>query len=172
MTQTRTKEQVLQAYKKGNQNYRATLLKKYGAKDFNRLSTLLDTTTSRKEVQVTKAELSNIVKNNLNVEMTVSFNKTVKTDVVLEQLMDVYNFTPPYKVKDSFKKCLDKGLKGEIRIAEGFHTGKTDAQGRLYFTETTVERDLSRNSDNRTILVTLQNLNWVEIGLVKYFHKD
>lgn len=169
MTQTRTKEQVLQAYKKGNKTYRASILKKYGVSNIDRLSTLLD---SKSDTNVSKTELASLLLEKTEQTIIVSFQKQLKVDDVYNSIMNSYHSSTPTTFSYNLKNSLSQAINGVERVVEGFHTGKLDKFGRLYMTETSVERDLSRTSDNRTVLVTLTNLNYIIVNGVKYTKKD
>jgi|SRR6187402_446068 len=171
MTQGKTKEQVLKTYSKANQEYKRVILKKYGVTSKERLEVLLSNKTAE-EIKLSKTELSALFINSIGIELTVSFQKQVKENMVLNLLMHTYRNTPPMEVEEGFKQCLSIALRGEERVATGFHSGKLDGFGRVYMTETSVERDLKRASDNRTILVDLKNLNYIIINGVKYTKKD
>lgn len=157
-------------FKKSNKEARARLLKKYGVSSFERLKELA-TMPKSSEVKLTMTELSKVLLNNTETTLTVSFQKPSKIEHTVERLMKVWELTPPLNIKKALKTFLESDLKGETRVAKGTHNNKMDAFGRLYFTETTVELDKSRNSDNRMILISLNNLNWVEVNKVKYILK-
>lgn len=169
MNQTQQTEdfQTIKArYKKANSSYKQKILRKYGVSNIDRVEQVL--APKNKEVKCTMNELAMTLLNHPAVELTVSFNKQLSLDTLLGQVMDVYNYSSPSQVSSSFRTCLKKAIEGEVRVAKGRHNGKKDFASRLYFTETTVPLDKSKNYDNRMILISLNHLNWMEIGNVKY----
>jgi hypothetical protein len=154
------------SYNKANKERRIKILKKYGATSLENLKKIVFPET--KEVKCTKSELSGVLLNHPNVTLTVSFQKQVKVSDVYKEIMFSYNNSTPLTFSKSLVESLNKVLNGQERIATGFTTLKKDLSGRIYFTETTVELDKKSNSDNRMILISLNNLNWVKIDDTTY----
>jgi len=122
-------------------------------------------------VECNMTELARVLLNNFETTLKVSFQKQVKESDVFTLIKDFY-FTTLSKDVDKALKPLAKVItNGAERTAVGTHNNKMDAVGRLYFTETTVKRDLGKMYDNRMILISLNHLNWVEVNKVKYILK-
>jgi len=160
---------IINTYSKANKERRKKILTKYGVKTKERLFELVNPGTNK--VECGKTELAAILLNATNQELTVCFNKSVKTEDVLKEIMEVYKNSTPNTVEKEFKKILNSALKGEKRVATGFHNGKLDFSGRLWFTETTVEKNPNQTSDSRMILVNMQEINWLKIGDIEYVKK-
>ena len=165
----KTPEQILKTYQKANKGYKQHILNKYRLKDVNELHLL--NSGKKLEKKVTKTELAEIFLENQGSIITVSFQKPTKIEDTVERLMKAYELTAPINIKSALKKVLELDKEGDERIATGFTNGIRDSFNRIYFTETTVERDKTSNSDNRMILITLSNLNWLEINGIRYTKK-
>lgn len=160
---------IIKNYKKSNKEVRKKILKKYGIKSEDRFLQLVNPGTNK--VECGKTELAAILSNATNQELTVCFNKSVKPEDVLKEIMEVYKNSTPNTVEKEFKKILNSALKGEVRIATGVHNSKLDYAGRLFLKETTVEKNPNQASDSRMILVNMQEINWLKIGDIEYIRK-
>lgn len=161
-----TLEKVIAGFKKANKLRKTQILKKYGVSSIEKLSNLLD--TSKKDKKVTMTELASLVLNATETTMEISFQKQVKEKDVFDEIMLSYQNSTPKNFESELKQAIKHALNGKERIAIGTHGNKLDRFGRLYFTETTVERNEESNSDNRMILISLNHLNWALINGVKY----
>lgn len=159
-------EKVIAGFKKANKLRKTQILKKYGVSSIEKLSNLLD--TSKKDKKVTMTELASLVLNNPNVTIEVSFQKMLKEKEIYEKISEFYITTTQANYKKELTKLSKDIYNGVERIATGVHHNKDDKFGRLYFTETTVEKDETLNSDNRMILISLNHVNWALINGVKY----
>ncbi len=165
MTNTqKTPEQIVKAYKKGNQEYKKSLLKKYGIKDISRINEVL--APKAKEVICTKAELSKILLNHPVVNLTVSFQKPAKEKDVFNELLTLHRFPPPEigGYETNLRIIVKEAINGIERVVEGSHNNRFDYNGRLFMTDKLQKQKPDQMSDSRMILVTLSNINWIEIG--------
>jgi len=160
---------IINSYSKANKERRKKILSKHGVKTKERLFELVNPSTNK--VECGKTELAAILSNSTNQELTVCFNKSVKPEDVLKEIMEVYKNSTPNTVEKEFKKILNSALKGEVRIAKGHHSGKLNFSGFLWFVETTVEKNPNQASDSRMILVNMQEINWLKIGDIEYVKK-
>lgn len=125
--------------------------------------------------QTTKTELEEIFKSNPRVAMTVIFNKQVKEKDVATQIANLYPNKGKIISQDEFTKLAKKiakdVIKGEERLARGWHEGNYGVGGRLYFTDMDKDNDLSKDYDTRMILVDPRTLIAVIANGVKYVAK-
>lgn len=171
MDQTQKSPQdIIKAYKKGNREYKKTLLRRYGVKKIEDVSTLLDNSTSVKEL--TKNELSRVLMNHPLVKMEVSFNKQLTEESVLEGLMYIYQKVALVDVKDSFKKLVKNTINGVETTRTIMHNCKTDSFGRLFATDMNKEQKEGQKSSSKMILIDLGRLNWLKINDVVYKLKN
>lgn len=167
MTQTQESfETIKKRYVKANASYKQVILKKYGVKDINMLQETLKPVI--KELKGTKMQLSIALLNNSAKTVKVSFQKQVKLEDVYKEVMESYLNSTPLTFSKAITKSLKKALNGVERIATGFHNSKLDGHGRLYFVDTDQILDKSKSYDNRIIMLSLNQLNWIEIGQTKY----
>jgi len=160
---------IINSYSKANKERRKKILSKHGVSSFERLKELVNPKFNK--VYVGKTEIACLLSNATNQELTVCFNKSVKPEDVLKEIMEVYKNSTPNTVEKEFKKILNSSLKGEVRTATGHHSGKLNFSGMLWFTETTVEKNPNQASDSRMILVNMQEINWLKIGNIEYVKK-
>ncbi len=117
----------------------------------------------------TKTEISDIVSHNPYTIMTVTFNKQVKEKDVKKKLYDLYmnkgSIISELEFRDKCDQILNEVLKGEERVLIGYHTGKTDHAGRLYFFDME-----TKGKDNKPEfrLVDLRTISCVIVRDVKY----
>ena len=164
---TKSIDNIIQSYKKANKLRKTQILKKYGVSSIDKLTSLLD--TSKKDKKVTMTELASLLLNSQNTSIQLSFQKQIKEKDVYNELMKLYFDTHLVATfENKLKESLHKLINGVERIATISHNSKKDKFGRLYATETTVERDEEANSDNRMILISLNHLNWALINGIKY----
>lgn len=86
---------------------------------------------------ITRTELSDVLFKHPFTIMTVEFSKQVKEKEVKKKLHDLYPNKGAIISEFEFKqKCdviLEEVLKGEKRVLIGYHTGKVDNNGRVFF---------------------------------------
>ena len=170
MTNQQESPEIIKArYKKANQDYKKVILRKYGISNIDRINEILS--PKSKEVKMTQAELANVFLNSPVVKMTVCFNKQLKETDILEGLMFIYQKTAPVDVKDAFKTVIKNTINGVTTTRTGFHNNKKDAVGRFYFVDEGQILDKSKSDDNRMIMLSLNNWNWIEVNKVKYILK-
>lgn len=160
---------IINSYSKANKERRKKILSKHGVKTKERLFELVNPSTNK--VECGKTELAAILSNSTNQELTVCFNKSVKPEDVLKEIMEVYKNSTPNTVEKEFKKILNSALKGEKRVATGFHSGKLDNLGKLFFVDVNKTKNENQNSDSRMIVINLQEINWLKIGDIEYIRK-
>lgn len=119
---------------------------------------------------VTKSELSHIITSKPRSAMTINYNKQVKPEDVVANIMSTYKDTPPAKIEASIKKIVKSTLEGEEHTIVGRHNHTFDAGGRLQFVDMEVEPKTGAY-DPRQRLVDLRTLNWAIVDEVKYVVK-
>jgi hypothetical protein len=120
---------------------------------------------------ISKTELAALFLANANVAMSLSFNKQVKEEDVLAELISTHENSAPKDVKKKFQETLKKSLKGEERIIEGRHHGNQDDFGRVQFIDMKVAKDKTKSYDTRNRLVDPRGINWLIVGNTKYVVK-
>jgi len=160
---------IINTYSKANKERRKKILTRMGVTSFERLKEIVNPSTNK--VYVGKTEIAALLSNATNQELTVCFNKSVKPEDVLKEIMEVYKNSTPNTVEKEFKKILNSALKGEKRVATGFHNGKLDNLGKLFFVDINKTKNENQNSDSRMIVINLQEINWITIGDIEYIRK-
>lgn len=122
---------------------------------------------------VSRTELIEIVTKHPYTIMTVDFNKKVKDAEAKKKLHSLYPNKNGILSESDFKtKCneiLQEVLNGEPRTLIGYHTGKTDASGRIFFFDMETAKD-GKAPEFR--LVDPRTLHRVVIKDVLYSVKD
>lgn len=131
-------------------------------------SLLSSATQYEKEEKKTKTELAQIFSNSTNVVLTVCYNKQVKDEDVLKELMNSYQNATPKTIEAEFKKSVKKALNGEQRELTGVHTGAQDDFGRTHITDLNIAKDPSKSYDVRSRLVDSRTIQWLIVKNVKY----
>lgn len=128
------------------------------------------------EVEVTKTELANIILKNPYVVMSVCYNKAVEQKEVKESLYELYPNKGKMLSQADYKKSIDKIIKnallGPERIIKGVHHGFVNELGRLQFIDMTIEKDLSKDYDNRYRQVDTRTAKWCIVFGKKYVAKN
>ena len=165
MTNQKTAEQIRQQYIKTNKENRPKLLKKYGIKKIDDITRVVGMTGT---VECNMTELSRVLLRHPDTQMKVSFQKSLKEQDIFNEVMANYHGSTPINFEKNLKKTIKSVINGVERTANGFHNGKLDGFGRLFFVDTDQILDKSKSYDNRMILISLNHLNWVEVNGVRY----
>lgn len=118
--------------------------------------------------KLTKTEMAKLFLENSNVVFTVSFNKQVKDTDVVKEIMEAYSSSTPKEIKAKVKKAVKKGLNGEERVLEGYHTGVQDDFGRVSAIDMNIEKDPSKDYNSSLRLVDPREINYLILKGVKY----
>lgn len=168
MNQIKTAEQIRQQYVKTNKENRPKLLKKYGIKKIDDITRVVGMTGT---VECNMTELSRVLLRYPDTPIKVSFQKILKEKEIYEKLNDFYFTVLSKDFEKPAKKFAKEVYNGVETTRNGFHNGKLDSFGRLYFVDTDQILDKSKSYDNRMILISLNHLNFVEVNGVKYILK-
>lgn len=122
--------------------------------------------------QVIRSELSEILFRHSYTIMTVEFSKQVKEKDVKKKLHDLYpnkgSIISEFEFKRKCDLILEEVLKGEKRILVGYHTGKVDNNGRVFFFDMEA-KDPTGKPEFR--LVDTRTLDSVIVKGIKYILK-
>lgn len=127
---------------------------------------LLQSTQFSKTVQVTKTEAANILLRSSGVVLEVSFNKQVKPEDVVKEVMDSYNNSTPTTLAANLKKVIKKGLEGEERTLKGYHSGEVNEFGRIQMIDMSIPK--IGDGGNRFRQVDPRGLNYIIVKGVFY----
>jgi hypothetical protein len=108
---------------------------------------------------------------NSRIAMTVCFYKQVKEVDVVAEIITSISGAKIAEIEKAVKTGVKKAIVGEQRIMIGRHYGSSDEFGRIHFVDMEIQRDLSKNYDNRMRLVDPRTIQWLIVGNVKYFTK-
>lgn len=134
------------------------------------------------ETKVTKTQLAEIILENRNKAMTISYNKILKEKEELKRLAEIVKSFYPnkgtilsqkdYEAKVEKSITKDFTLQGEERIIRGRHYGQfDDTNTYLKFIDMDVKKDSSSSYDTRQRMVNLRDPNWVIVNNIKYIKK-
>jgi hypothetical protein len=119
-----------------------------------------------KKMKIT--ELAALFQSKTNIVMSVNFNKKVKEEDVVKELMEAYKNSTPKEIESAFKLSVKKGLEGVERTMIGRHYGHMNELGRINFVDMEVNRDSTKDYDNRFKQVDPRTINWLIVDGVKY----
>lgn len=115
-----------------------------------------------------RTEIAQLFLSHPYTALTVNFNKQVKVDDVLAEILHTHKNTPLVNIEKEFKKSIKKALEGEERIAVGRHFGTTNEFGRVPFIDMNKEKGAKPDWDGRNIQVDPRTINWFIAKGVKY----
>lgn len=126
------------------------------------------------EEEVSLTQAAELVIVNPRIILSLSFNKKVDIKELKEEIDKLYHQSD---TKWSFKQMIfesiiGNGIKGEERTMIGYHLGRFDKLGYLQFIDLEVEKDNSKEYDNRIKRVNTGSLNWVIVNNKKYKVKE
>lgn len=124
-----------------------------------------------KTEKVTRTEMAEILLSHPRTAVSVSFNKQVESASVVTEIQEAYSNTAPKDLSAILKKVVAKALVGEERLIIGRHYGGQDEYGRLPFVDMGIEKDFSKNYENRLRKVDTRTLNWIIVDNTKYIVK-
>ena len=124
-----------------------------------------------KEEKMSRTELAQLFLNSQNVAFTVCFNKQVKQEDVMKEIMEAYGNSTPKEFDTKLKKAVKTALNGEERILTGKHSGSVDEFGRIHVTDLEIAKDAAKTYDVRQRLVDPRTIQWVIVRGVKYIAK-
>lgn len=126
------------------------------------------------EEEVSLTQAAEVVIANPRIIMSLSFNKNVDIKELKEEIDKLYHQSDTkWAFKQMiFESILDTGIKGEERTMIGYHLGRVDKLGYLQFIDLEVEKDNSKEYDNRIKRVNIGTLNWVVVNNKKYKVKE
>lgn len=122
----------------------------------------------KEEKVITKTELASLFLSNPNIVMTVNFNKLVKEEDVVKQILTSYETSTPKQFETAVKKSIKNALVGEDRTMVGRHYGSINELGRIQFIDMKLTKDISKTYDTRLRLVDPRSINWLVLNDVKY----
>jgi 3-dehydroquinate dehydratase len=125
------------------------------------------------EQKVSKTEAATIFLQNKGMVMSVNFNKKVDEKAAKESIYELYaNKGGKVLSEADYKKKVNAALKsileGEERTMVGRHFGELNELGRVNFIDMEVEKDPSKEYDNRQRQVDPRTINYMIIKGVKY----
>lgn len=124
-----------------------------------------------KEEKLNRTDLAALFLKSANIALTVSFNKKVKKEDVIKEIMDAYEGSTPKTLETAVKKAITKALNGEERVLVGYHTGVQDDFGRVSAIDMDIEKDPSKAFNTQLRLVDPRELNFLILNRVKYIVK-
>lgn len=119
--------------------------------------------------EVTRTELIEIFSRVNNTVFTVNFNKQPTASSINEAIESV-NKGKILPIKD-MKKLIKEAFKGEERTLTGYLVQTETGFGRSTVIDLEVERDTTKDYDNRLRQVDHRSLNWLIYKNVKYVVK-
>lgn len=123
------------------------------------------------ESKLSRTDLAKLFLENPNVALTVSFNKQVKPEDVVKEIMESYEGSTPKTIEAAIKKAVKKGLAGEERVLVGYHTGVQDDFGRVSAIDMNIAKDPSKDYNTALRLVDPRQLNYLILRGTKYVVK-
>jgi hypothetical protein len=120
------------------------------------------------EKVVSRTEATQMFLSHPYTAMTVNFNKQVKKEDVVKEIMEAYENSTPKEFNTKAKAAVAKGLGGEERTMVGRHYGHQDEFGRINFIDMNIVKDETKDYDTRYRLVDPRTINWLIVKGVKY----
>lgn len=120
--------------------------------------------------EVTKTEMAKVLLQHPRMVMTVRFTKKLDMDWLRDRVDNLYTESQTKRAfRDMMIDYISCGMfDGEERSIIGYHYGKLDDLGYLPFVELEVEKDLTKDYDNRTKRVSINTLKEMIVCGVKY----
>ena len=129
---------------------------------------LISATQFTDEKSINKTEAANMLLNNPNTAMTVSFQKQVKAEDVIKEIMEAYEGSTVKTMGEVIKKSIKKALIGEERTIKGRHSGELNEFGRIQFVDMEITKDFSKDYDNRLRQIDPRTINYIILKGIKY----
>lgn len=124
------------------------------------------------EKTISRTEAASLFIASTNTAITVNFNKQVDEKAAKQEMYELYPNKGKMISEADFKKKIDASVKsilsGKERTIIGRHYGSVNEFGRVNFVDMEVERDNSKDFDNRMRQVDPRSINWMIIKDVKY----
>ncbi len=125
-----------------------------------------DQFTSEKKVTMTEA--ATLFLENSNVALMVSFNKKVKPEDVVKEIMEAYSSSTPKEIENKVKKAVKEALNGVERIMSGRHYGTINDLGRVNFVDMEETITPGKDYDSRLKQVDPRTINFFIARGIKY----